>query len=125
MAGWIRSQKAFSLFRCSAWVVVCMGVFMIFMPTPWFSQIVATPRGELLLRILGGTLGVLGAPASLITLFGMMAFCIREERSPTSTKIFWFIFFFITGPFGTVIYFFSVYRKQVRAPVYASVSPVG
>jgi hypothetical protein len=95
---------------------------MGFMPTPWFSQIAAMPRGMLLLRILGGTLGVLGAPAALVIWSGMVAFCVREDHSPASIKMFWFVFFFITAWFGAAVYFFSVYRKQVQADGY---SPVG
>jgi hypothetical protein len=68
------------------------------MLTPWFSQIAANPSGLLTLRILGGAAGVLGAPASLVILFGMMTFCVREDNSSTSTKILWSIFFFFTAP---------------------------
>jgi len=64
--------------------------------------------------VLGGALGVAGALASLIIWFGMVAFCLREDRSPLSTKIFWFILFFATGSFGAAAYFFMVYRKQVQ-----------
>jgi hypothetical protein len=92
-----------------------MGLFMAFMLTPWFSQIAATPGGLLTLRVLGGALGVFGAPASLIILFGMMEFCAREDNSPSGTKVLWFVFFFFTAPFGTAVYFFSVYRNRVRA----------
>jgi len=67
-------------------------------------------------------LGVLGAPASMVILFGMMAFCLSEDNSSTSTKILWFVFFFFTAPFGTAVYFFGVYRKQVHAAVYAPIS---
>jgi hypothetical protein len=122
MSGWIRSQKAFVLFRYSAWAVVCMGLFMASMMTSWFWQIAAMPKGMLLLRILRGTAGLFGGPASFIILFGMMAFCAREDNSSRSTKVLWFIFFFFTAPFGTTIYFFSVYRKRVIADGYM---PVG
>jgi|SRR5579864_2200673 len=122
MSRWLRSQKAFALFRSAAWVVVGMGLFMISMLTPWFSQIAAMPRGKLLLQVLGGSLGVLGAPASMVILFGMMAFCLSEDNSSTSTKILWFVFFFFTAPFGPAVYFFGVYRKQVQAAVYAPIS---
>ena len=114
MSHWIRSQKAFALFRYAAWLVVCIGLFMAFMLTPWFSQLSARPGGLLGLRILGGTLGVLGAPASFILLFGMMAFCARDDNSPRGTKVLWFVFFFFTALFGTAVYFFSVYRKQSK-----------
>lgn len=119
---WLRSARTQALFSYSACVVACMGLFMAFMPTPWFSQIAASRGGLLTLRVLGGTLGVLGAPASLVILFGMMTFCAREDHSPTSTKILWFVFFFFTAPFGTLIYFFSVYRRQVQVDDY---DPIG
>ncbi len=122
MSRWIRSQKAFKLFRYSAWVVVCLGLFMASMMTPWFWQIAAMPKGLLLLRILGGTVGLFGGPASFIILFGMMAFCARDDNSSRSTKVLWFIFFFFTAPFGTAVYFFGVYRKQALADDY---TPVG
>jgi hypothetical protein len=115
MPRWIRSQKAFALFRYAAWVVVCVGLFIAFMLTPWFPQITARPSGDLLLRILGSAVGVLGAPASLVLWFGMVAFCAREDDSPTGTKIFWFVLFFVAAFFGSAVYFFSVYRKQVHA----------
>jgi len=119
---WIRSQKAFSLFRYAAWIVVSTGLFIAFMLTPWFSQIGAMPRGQLLLRILGGTVGILGAPASLLIWSGMVAFCVREDDSPASAKIFWFALFFIAAWFGAAAYFFTVYRKQVQAEGYVRVS---
>jgi len=52
MSCWLRSEKAFAMFLYSAWVVVCLGIFMIFMLTPWFQQIESLPRADLLLRIL-------------------------------------------------------------------------
>jgi hypothetical protein len=76
--------------------------------------------GELLLRLLGAPLGILGAPASLVVLSGMAAFCVREDNSPTTTKLFWFAVFFIIAMFGAAAYFFSVYQKQVGAQGHAS-----
>jgi cytochrome bd-type quinol oxidase subunit 2 len=113
MSPWLRSNKANTLFLYSAWVVVCVGIFFIFMMTPWFSEIEARPRADLTLRILVSPLAILAAPASLIILFGMAVFCLREDRSPVSAKTFWFIMFFATACFGAAAYFFSVYRKQV------------
>ncbi len=94
---------------------------MAFMLTPWFSQIAAIPRGELVLRILGGTVGILGAPASLVIWCGMVAFCVREDDSPAGAKIFWFALFFIAAWFGAAAYFFTVYRKRVQAEGYVHV----
>ncbi len=47
MSQWLRSSKASTIFLYSAWIVVCMGVFVIFMLTPWFQQIEALPKGEI------------------------------------------------------------------------------
>jgi hypothetical protein len=113
MPQWLQSGKANTLFLYSARVVMCMGAFMIFMLTPWFSQIEAIPKIQLLLRVLGGALGIVGVPASLVIWFGMVIFCVRDDRSPISTKIFWFILFFATAWFGAAAYFFKVYKKQV------------
>jgi nitrate reductase gamma subunit len=112
MSQWLRSNKANTLFLYSAWVVVCLGIFMIFMMTPWFSEIEARPRADLFLRILVSPLAILAAPASLIILFGMAAFCVREDRSTISTKIFWFILFLATACFGAAAYFFRVNENK-------------
>lgn len=85
---------------------------MAFMLTPWFSQVEAHPTSDLLLRIMGALLGVLGAPASLIILFGMMAFCVGQDNSATGIKTLWFLLFFVTAPFGAALYFFAVYKKD-------------
>jgi hypothetical protein len=87
---------------------------MLFMLSPWFQQTEAVPQARLALQVFGGALGLVGAPASLIIWFGMAVFCVREDRSRLSTKIFWFVLFFATAWFGSAAYFFSVYRKQVE-----------
>jgi hypothetical protein len=116
MSQWLTSGVARKLLLYSSWAVVCMGFFMIFMLTPWFTQIEALPRGELTLRVLGGALGIVGAPASIIIWFGMVASCIFEGRSSGSVKVLWFLLFFTTAMFGAAVYFFKVYTKQVGGP---------
>ncbi len=111
---WLRSEKASRLFSCAAWIVVGVGLFMAFMLTPWFQQIDSLRGGDLFLRILGAPLGIVGAPASLILLFGMMAFCVREDHSPVSVKVLWFVLFLAIAMFGAAVYFFVVYRKQIE-----------
>ena len=114
MSQWLRSNKARTLFLYSSWAVMCMGLFMIFMSTPWFDQIDKVRSTDFLLRVLGGALGIVGAPASLILLFGVAVFCLREDRSPIGAKILWFVLFFATACFGAAAYFFMVYRKQLQ-----------
>jgi len=113
MSQWLRSNKARTLFLYSSWVVVWMGVFVVFMFTPWFSEIEARPRADLFLRILVSPLAILAAPASIVLWFGMVAFCLFEDPSPVSHKVLWFFLFFATASFGSTAYFFKVYKKQV------------
>jgi hypothetical protein len=115
MSRWLRSNKARTLFLYSSWAVLWMGVFVIFMLTPWFRQIDALPKGDTVLRVLGGALGIVGSPASIVLWFGMVVFCLFEDRSPVSHKVLWFLLFFATASFGSAAYFFRVYRKQVGA----------
>jgi hypothetical protein len=114
MSRWVRSHKARTVFYYSSWVVVCFGIFVVFVLSPWFHYFETMPTGVLFLRVLGGALGVVGVPATMIVWFGMVFFCAREDRSRVSVKILWFILFFAAGPFGSAAYFFRVYRKQVQ-----------
>jgi hypothetical protein len=114
MSGWLQSRKASALFLYASWIVVCMGIFIAFMWTPWFRQIDSFRAGDLILRVLGGALGIAGAPAALILWFAMAEFCLRHDKSPTSDKVLWFIVFFATAWFGSALYFFIVYRKRAR-----------
>jgi len=123
MSRWLRSNKARTLFLYSSWVVVCMGVFVIFMFTPWFSDIEARPKADLFLRVLASPLAILAAPASLVLWFGMVVFCLLEDHSPASHKVLWFLLFLATASFGSAAYFFKVYRKQVPGATTVLTSP--
>jgi hypothetical protein len=114
MAKWLRSKTARALFLYSSWVVILVGVFMVFLLSPWSERMQTIPQAKLVLEVLGGGLGFVGALASLVIWFGMITFCLREDRSPLGTKIFWLVLFFVTAWFGSVAYFFRVYRQQVQ-----------
>lgn len=87
---------------------------MLFLLSPWARHLETMPQAKLALQVFGGGLGVIGALASLIIWFGMVGFCLREDKSSVTAKTFWFVLFFLTAWFGSSIYFFRVYRKQVR-----------
>ncbi len=112
MPGWLQSEKARKFFLYSAWTTLCGAIFMGFMATPWFWQIDSLHPWGLVLRVLGGALGITGAPAALILWFGMAEFCLRQDKSPPGDKILWFAVFFATAWFGSALYFFVVYRKR-------------
>jgi len=87
---------------------------MLYTLSPWFHPIEPKPQDMLVLEVLGALLGVVSGTASLVIWFGMVVFCLCEDRSPLSGRIFWFILFFAAAWFGAAAYFFVVYRKQVR-----------
>jgi hypothetical protein len=93
--------------------MVCTGLFMIFMLTPWFEWIEAHQRADIFLRILVSPLAIVCAPAALVIYLGMVSFCLLEDRSSVASKALWFALFLSTGFFGAAAYFFIVYRKQV------------
>ncbi len=115
MSRWLITNGARRVLSWSSWAVVGLGVFFAFMLTPWYRQIAAMPRVLLAVQWLGGALGVVAIPATLVLIVGMAIFCVREDRSRFSVKLSWFILFFLIAPFGSAIYYFFVYRKQVPA----------
>lgn len=112
MSSWLVSKKADTLFFYSSLVVVCMGLFLIFMNTPWFQHFKTIPSGALYLRIADALIGTLGASAALILMFGMAVYFAAKDRSQLSTKIGWLVAFSVTTCFGSALYFFTVYRKH-------------
>lgn len=120
MPSWLVSKKANTLFLYSSWLIVYTGIFMAFMLTPWFRQIEALTMGKLVLEILVSPAALLGAPAVLINIIGMAIHCLTNNDFSIGTKILWSIFAFCTAPFGAAIYFFTVYRKQMKIFLEAS-----
>jgi hypothetical protein len=52
--------------------------------------------------------------------------CACSERSSTSKKVSWFLLFLLTGPIGSIAYYFVDYRvliKSERAEVHSSRNP--
>jgi hypothetical protein len=80
------------------------------LPNFYVKSVVPADRcvaeGDIALRVLGGALGIVGSPASIVLWFGMMAFCVFEDPSPVRHKILGFLLFFATASFGLVAYFF-------------------
>jgi hypothetical protein len=91
-----------------------MGIFMLFLISPWFKDVQALPKAKLALQVLGGALGAIGAVAAIVIWFGMLTFCFYEDDSSLRAKILWVFIFFVTAWFGSATYFFSVYRKQLQ-----------
>jgi hypothetical protein len=113
MPSWLGKPQVRRVFLYSSWTVAVAGAFMLFMITPLFSIVSARTSGELVLKILGGVIGTLGAVSALVIWPGMLLFWFREDRSPPVDKAVWLVLFFVTAWFGSAVYFFRVYSKQV------------
>jgi hypothetical protein len=103
----------FALFSCSAWVVVCWGIVIM------FSEILLQPNttfssDKLIALVLGGAITVVSIVAFLLIIFGMAFHCLSNSNFSNGTKILWSIFAFLTAPFGAAIYFFTVYKRQTK-----------
>ena len=114
MSGWLRSRGALRLFSYSAWVIVGWGAIVIFMLSPLYRLAETRLWSNILVHVILSPVAFLAVPACLIILFGMAVFCAREDRSPLGAKILWYVLFLTTACFGAAVYFFAVYRKQVR-----------
>jgi hypothetical protein len=110
---WLESKTMSALFSGSAWAVVCLLMFTILAVTPPFQQIEKTAVGNHTMLVSFFAIVALGVPAILIIMVGMAIFCVFLDHSSVGTKILWFLSFFFTGPLGSLVYFFSVYRKHV------------
>jgi hypothetical protein len=111
---WIESKTSYNIFWLSSWVIVLLGIDFVFILTPWFDMIQGGSAWPFL-RMLGGSIGVASVIAGPVILLGMAIFCVIKDRSPRHIKILWFIVFIATSCFGSALYFFTVYSKQIAS----------
>ena len=111
---WLQSKVVSKLFLWS--VIVCLICFASFFSfaVPWVRNFLNSSSANNALGILFGALLVLTIPCSLIVSFGMAIFCAFTDRSSVGVKVFWFILFLVTWPFGSIVYFFTVYRGVIK-----------
>ena len=110
-SSWLESKTMFTLFSCSAWVVVCWGVFIVFDLIVRGQQSFKTTN--LIGVVSGSVILVVSSVAFLIIIFGMAIHCLFGGFS-IGAKILWSVFAFLTMPFGPAIYFFAVYKKLTK-----------
>jgi hypothetical protein len=111
---WLESKIASVLFFSS--VVVCLScfAFALSLAAPWVRDFLNSSSANELMGDLFFALVVLTIPCSLIVSFGMAIFCAFTDHSPVGTKVGWFLLFFVTWPFGSMVYFFRVYRLHIK-----------
>ena len=115
MSDWLMSKTLRIMFLCSAWAVVALVLVVLSSAAlPLHGSFVLTPMEDRVFVIFLYTIVYLLILDSMIIFFGMAIFCILRGRSSVSGKIFWFVFFFFTGPLGSTFYYFAVYRRLAR-----------
>jgi len=91
--------------------MVPLGLMFLIAFTPVYDAITANTTGRIGFQVIGGCVGIIGAPAGIVIFLGMLAYLFLFDR--TSWKLLWVIVFLFTAWFGSSIYFLAVYRKQV------------
>jgi hypothetical protein len=83
--------------------------------TPLFDTINANAASRIGFQIISACVGAVGTLAGLVLFLGMLAYLLLRDRS--SWRVGWLIVFLFTAWFGSSIYFFVVYRKQVASQI--------
>jgi len=113
---WLRSKTMYAVFSGSAWAVACSLMFMILDWPPPFEQIEKSSGGNHIVAALFLAFFAVGVLGLLIIMIGMAIFCAFADRSSIRARILWFLAFFFTAPVGSLVYFFTVYKKMVATP---------
>jgi hypothetical protein len=85
-------------------------VFVIAL-TPSYDAIMSNTVPRIAFQIVSGCIGVIGVLAGMVLFLGMLGYLFLLDQS--SWKVLWLIIFFFTACFGSSIYFFTVYKRQV------------
>jgi hypothetical protein len=113
MPSWLESKTMFALFSGSAWLVVSLGTLMAFCLIVWGQQGKTFDMGNLVGEVFFAYM-VASIVAILTMISGMAIHCLFNRELTIGAKTSWSIFAFLTAPFGAVIYFFTVYKKQAK-----------
>jgi hypothetical protein len=106
---WLESKVVSILFLCSAAVFVCLCAFACLLAIPGAPQFVNSSAAKNPLGVLFAALVVAGIPSVVVLFCGMAIFCACAHHS-IRAKVFWFVLFLGTGPIGSTVYYFAVYR---------------
>jgi hypothetical protein len=109
---WLESKAVSILFLCSAVVILGLCGFTCLLAIPDVPRFLNSSAAKDPLGILFSALVVLGIPSVVVLFCGMAIFCAFMNHS-IRTKVLWFVLFFGTGPIGSTVYYFAVYRGSV------------
>jgi hypothetical protein len=112
---WLESKAVSILFFCSAVAFLTLCSFTSLALIPGVQQIVNTSRMANQLFVIPFFAVAAVAIPSMIAIFcGMAIFCVCIDRSSILKKVLWFVLFFWTGPIGSTVYYFAVYRGYIK-----------
>ena len=111
---WLESKVASVLFLCSVVLFLSLCAFTFSLVIPGVPQFLNASPAKNLLVILFGALAIMGIPSILLVFFGMAIFCACIDRSSLRKKAFLFALFLGTGPIGSAVYYFAVYRGYLK-----------
>jgi len=108
---WLVSKFAYNMFLYSVWAIVCLGLYIVFEMTHGSnrSNISCTRSRRISIRCRIINCRRTSNPDHLL---GMAIYCICRDCSSVGKKIALIVFILFTPPFGAIVYFFTVYRKQ-------------
>lgn len=110
---WLQSKPVSILFLLSVVVVLSLCGFTCLLAIPKVLQFLNASVAKNPLGILFAALVIMGIPSVVVLFLGMAIFCACMNHS-IRTKVLWFVLFFGTGPIGSAVYYFAVYRGYVR-----------
>jgi hypothetical protein len=111
---WLESKVFSVLFFWS--VVVCLICFASYssIAVAWIRDFYNSSSANNAIGTSFVALLVLTMPCLLLVTFGMAIHCAFAHRSPGGVKAMWFLLFLVTWPFGSMVYYFTVYRRSIQ-----------
>lgn len=113
--GWLESKAISILFFFSALIFLSLCTFVFLIAIPGVRQFLnnsSSVNGPAAISFFA--LSALAIPSMIVLFFGMAIFFVFVYDSSIGTKVLWFVLFLGTGPIGSTLYYFSVYRIHIK-----------
>ena len=91
----------------------CMAIAASVMLLLLGSSLGGTIRSVLVLRLLGGAIGVVGGLSIVFLWLSMTWFLLKNNDHSAVTKIVWILMMIFTFWYGVLAYYFFVYRQKI------------
>ena len=104
-------RRSYILFRYAAWSMIPLAIVFLIALTPAYDAIMSNIVQRIAFQIVSGCIAAIGTLAAMVLFLGMLGYLLFLDQS--SWKLLWLITFFFTAWFGSSLYFFTVYKKQV------------